>query len=87
MIVFRSNKVEQRECKKDDRKHFEIHEKLYSEASVEVEKEYESKSKKYKTARKKLSDIDDGEELWNFLEYSSDDISIEVGLFIVVLNL
>lgn len=87
MIVLRSNKVEQRESKKDDRRHFEIYEKLYSEAAAQIDKEYESKMKKYKSPRKKLSDIDDGEELWNFLEHSSDGISFEVRFFLAVLNL
>lgn len=81
MIVYRSNKVEKREGKKDDQKLFEIYEKLYSEAAAQVEKEYESTMKKYKSPRKKLSDIDDGEELWNLMEHSSDGISFEVQFF------
>lgn len=83
MAVFRSNKVEQREGKKDDRKQFEIYEKFYSEATEEIEKEYEATMKKYKSPRKKLSDIDDGEELWNFMEHSSDGISFEVRSFLL----
>lgn len=75
--------MEQREGRKDDRKHFEIYEKFYSEAAAVVEKEYESKMKKYKSPRKKLSDIDDGEELWNFMEHSNDGISYEVQFFLL----
>lgn len=74
--VFRSNKMEQREEKKDDKKRFEMIEKFYSEANDEVEKEYQAQQKKYK--KRKLSDIDDGEELWNFLEHSNDGVSFEV---------
>lgn len=75
-IVFRSNKMEQREEKKDDKKRFEMIEKFYSQANDEVEKEYQAQRKKYK--KRKLSDIDDGEELWNFLEHSNDGVSFEV---------
>lgn len=74
--VFRSNKMEQREEKKDDKKRFEMIEKFYSEANDEVEKEYQAQRKMYK--KRKLSDIDDGEELWNFLEHSNDGVSFEV---------
>lgn len=76
--VFRSNKAEQRQSKKDDKKQFEIIEKFYSEATAEIEKEYDAKMKRHKSPRKKLSDIDDGEELWNFMEYSNDGVSFEV---------
>ena len=85
ILVFRSNKVEQRESIKYDRKQFEIYEKFYSDASEEIEKEYEATMKKYKSPRKKLSDIDDGEELWNFMEHSCDGISFEVIFFILSL--
>lgn len=78
VTVFRSNKVEQRQGKKDDRKQFEIIEKFYSEAAAEIEKDDAAKMKRTKSAKKKLSDIDDGEELWNFMEYSNDGISFEV---------
>lgn len=84
MIVFRSNKVEQREGNKDDLRQFDIYEKFYGEAAAEVEKEYEATMKKYKSPRKKLSDIDDGEELWNFMEHSNDGISFEVQPFLLL---
>lgn len=77
-VVFRSNKVEQRQGKKDDKKRFEIIEKFYSEASETIEKEYEMQRKKYKSPKRKLCDIDDGEDLWNFMENSNDGISMEV---------
>lgn len=80
MLVFRSYKVEQRDGKRDEQRRLEIYEKFHGEATAEVEKEYESTMKKYKTTSKqrKLSDIDNGEELWHFVEQSSDGISFEV---------
>lgn len=68
--------MEQRQGKKDDKKRFEMYEKCYSEAHEEVEKEYQAQKKKYK--KRKLCDIDDGEELWNFMENSNDGVSFEV---------
>lgn len=53
-------------------------EKFYGEASEMVEKEYQSARKKYR--RRKLCDIDDGEELWNYLEDSNDGVSFEVSI-------
>lgn len=76
--VFRSNKVEQRQGKKDDKKQFEIIEKFYNEANKEIEKEYEMERKMRKPSKQKLCDMDDGEELWNFMENSNDGISMEV---------
>lgn len=70
--------MEQRQEKKDDKKQFEIVEKFYSDASEKIEKEYEIHRKKYQSPRKKLCDIDDAEELWNFMEYSNDGVSFEV---------
>lgn len=81
--VFRSNKVEQRQGKKDSKKHFEIIEKFYSEASEQIEKEYESHRKKHTRSRQKLCDINDGEELWNFMEHSNDGITFEVRAFLI----
>ena len=77
--VFRSNKVEQRQTKKDDKKRFDLIEKLYSEANAEIEKEYEQKRKKYKRRSKRnIRDIEDGEELWNFMENSNDSIDVRL---------
>lgn len=76
--VFRSNKVEQRQGKKDDKKQFEIIEKFYSDANDQIEKEYEKQRKMRKRSKRKLCDMDDGEELWNFMENSNDGISMEV---------
>ncbi|XP_055298037.1 uncharacterized protein LOC129566276 [Sitodiplosis mosellana] len=77
--VFRSNKVEQRQNKQDDKKHLDIIEKLYAEANAEVEKEYEGKRKKSKRrSKQKICDIEDGEELWNYLEDSNDSIEMDL---------
>lgn len=70
--------MEQRQGKKDDKKQFETIEKLYGDASEQIEKEYDMQRKKYRSPRKKLCDIDDAEELWNFMEYSTDGVSFEV---------
>lgn len=70
--------MEQRQNIQDDKKQLEIIEKLYSEASDQVEKEYASIRKKSNRSKKKIRDIDDGEELWSYMENSND--SIEVGL-------
>lgn len=67
--VIRSNKKEQRKVKKADKNRSEIIEKFYSEASDRVEREYRNSPRK-KYTKRKLCDIDDGEELWNFLEDS-----------------
>lgn len=83
ITVFRSNKVEQRHFKRNDKERFEIMEKVYSEAAETVEKEYEAKLKKYRSPRKKLCDIDDAEELWNFMEITNDGASMEVKLKLV----
>lgn len=76
MTVFRS-KIEKREGRKEEQSRIEIYEKIYHEAAEEIEKEYEATMKTYKS-KKKLSDIDDGEELWNFMKHSSDGIPFEV---------
>lgn len=71
--------MEQRQSKEDAKKHDKVMEKLYSNASEEIEKEYEIQRKKYRSSRKKLCEIDDGEELWHFMEYSNDaDVLFEV---------
>lgn len=77
--VFRSNKVEQRQTKKDDKKRFDLIEKLYSEANAEIEKEYEQKRKKYRRRSKRnICDIEDGEELWIFMENSNDSTDVRL---------
>lgn len=70
--------MEKRQGKKDDKRRFEVYEKFYSEASEQVEKEYERQRRKNKSPKKKLCDIDDGEELWDFMENSNDGICMEV---------
>lgn len=76
--VFRSNKVEQRQSRKDDTKHFDVYEKLYSEASEEIEKEYEKNRKRSKqNSKRKICDIEDGEELWNYMENSNDSFEVK----------
>lgn len=77
LTVFRSNKVEQRENKKYDKKQFELYEKFYSEVSDQVEKEYDRERKKRKRPTKKICDIDNGEELWNLLDISNDAIEVK----------
>ncbi|XP_031629337.1 uncharacterized protein LOC116344750 [Contarinia nasturtii] len=76
--VFRSNKVEQRQNQKDDKKRLENVEKFYEEASIIIEKEYEEDRKASKRTKKKICDIDDGEELWNFMENSNDSIELDL---------
>lgn len=76
--VFRSRKVELRQNAKDENAHFDICQKLYFEASEQIEKEYESERKKKKRtkSKKKVCDIEDGEELWNYMESSNDSIDV-----------
>lgn len=52
-------------------------EKLYDETSEQIEKEYEKERKK-RTGRtsKKVCDIEDAEELWNYMESSNDSIDV-----------
>lgn len=71
--------MEQRQNKKDDKKQFDVYEKLYSEASAVVEKEYvENRKKTKRRSKRKICDIEDGEELWNFMEDSNDSIEVKL---------
>lgn len=78
--VIRSNKKQQREEKEADKNRSKMMEKFYSEASDKVEREQQkTPRKKYK--RRKLCDIEDGEELLNYLEDSNDGASFEVSVW------
>lgn len=66
-----------RQSKKDDKQHLDLVEKLYSEATEQVEKEYEKERKKTRRTSKNVCDIDDGEELWNYMESSNDSIDVK----------
>lgn len=68
--------MENRQNQQDDKKHFELFEKFYNEASTVVENEYETSRKATKRSKKKICDIDDGEELWNFMENSNDSVEV-----------
>lgn len=76
ITVFISRKAEQRRSRRDDSKHFETYEKAYNEASEQVEKEYEMERNKNRRKKKKICDIDDGEELWNYMDSSNDSIDV-----------
>lgn len=64
--------MEQRQGRRDDQKKFEALEKIYLDASMDIDKEYENERKSFKFSNRKLCDIEDGEELWHYLESSND---------------
>lgn len=71
-LAYRSCRVEQRQSRQDDQKKFETLEKLYLDVSMDVDKEYERSRKSFNVSTRKLADIDDGEELWHYMETSND---------------
>lgn len=57
-------------------------ERLYIEVTTEVEEEYEKRRKSIKAPKKKLQNIDDAEEMWEFLEHSNNPADIEVCMIV-----
>lgn len=57
-------------------------EKLYLDASMEIDKEYEVERKSFKFSNRKICDIEDGEELWHYLETSNDMEVIFMGFLV-----
>lgn len=79
MSVIRSEKIQRRLDASENRKQFDIFETLYSQVSAEVEREYEAKWKEsIAFPKRKISEIDDAEELWHLMERSHDAESFEV---------
>lgn len=78
LLAFHSEKVERRKNISEDQKRLETIERLYSDVSTEVEQEHELKRKAIKKSKRKLSEMDDGKELWQYVEYSNDAESIDV---------
>lgn len=66
----------QRHGGRDDQKRLEMLEKIYLDVSLEIDKEYENERKSFKLTHRNVCDINDGEELWHYLESSND---MEVG--------
>lgn len=80
-LVFRSEKLERKCNKLNDRKRFEDIEELYSTLHEEVDKEFEM----IKDVRKlnslnhqNISEVEDAEDLCLLLEASHDAVSLEV---------
>lgn len=84
--VFRSEKVERRLNRLEDRRRLDLIETLYSQESRMVEEELASKHKSFKSPNKKISEIDEPEELWALLEYSSDPTGMEVSELVIQLG-
>lgn len=78
--VFRSEKVERRCNSIEGQKRLEIIEKFHFEVSKEVDDEYEARKKTIKSPKRKLTEIDDAEELWEFMEHSHDPVAVEVSI-------
>lgn len=76
--ILRSEKVERNLSKIEDRKRLDRIEALHSQFSEEVDKEYQQKRKRIKSPKRKLRDIDDAEELWEYYEHSNDPEFVEV---------
>lgn len=82
--VFRSEKVERRCNTIESQKRLDIIEKFHFEVSKEVEDEYEDKKKSIKSPKRKISEIDDAEELWELMEHSNDPAAVEVSNFMII---
>lgn len=76
--MLQSQQVEKRQNISEDQKRLEMIERLYNEVTIEVEKEYANRTKAIKAPNKKLKDIDDAEEIWEYLEYSRNPADSEV---------
>lgn len=78
----RSEKVERRHCRLEDRKRLDLIEILYSQVSREVEDEFEIKRKSIKPPRKKVAEMEEAEELWELMERASDPAGVEVRFYL-----
>lgn len=76
--VFRSEKVHRKLAEIERGRRLDRIETLHNRFSLEVQKEHELQRKKIQPPRRKLKDIDDPEELWQYYEYSKDPDSVEV---------
>lgn len=76
--VLRSEKVERRHTRIEERERFELVEKLYSQVRNEVEIEFEERRKTIEPPKTKIAEIADAEELWKLMERSHDPTAVEV---------